>query len=90
MPRIAKITKDDIERNVKRVNISMSIQEFDNLALCAEFNKMNTGTYAASRLKIMSREESGRIRKSGYVPIAMRGENLFKAVSLKTKKKGKK
>jgi hypothetical protein len=90
LPRIAEVTKDDIEKNVKRVNICLSIREFDDLALCAEYNKMPTGTLAASWVKMRSSIESLQIRKSKYVPIAMRGENLFKAVSLKTKKKGKK
>ena len=85
MPKAPKVTRQDIERGGKRVNISLSIKEYDDLMLCAEYNNLMPGAIAASWLKMRVRDESAAIRRTKYVPIAQRGESLFET---STKKKG--
>ena len=86
MPKFPEVTRQDIERGGKRVNICLSIKEFDDLLLCAEFNGVVPGTIAASWLKMRIRDEAAAVRKSKDVPKAQRGESLFKP-SIKTKGK---
>src|SRR4030043_465345 len=43
--RKAKVSKNDIKADRKRINLCFSIREFDDLALAAEFEKMSVSNY---------------------------------------------
>jgi hypothetical protein len=77
------VSKDDIRIDRKRVNLCFSIKEFDNLALAAEFEKQSVSNYCYVLVMKDVATKAAAIRKSGYVPEAQRGENIFQ------KKKGK-
>lgn len=71
------VTKADLQAGKKRVNLTLSIPEFDDLFLVAEYNKINYTTLANSLVIKETRAEAAKIRKTDYVPIAQRGGNLF-------------
>ncbi len=82
MRRVPKVRKADIKVNRKRLNLCFTIKEFDELALCAEFEKMSVSAYCYT---ILMKDVSTKVRiinKSGYVPEAQRGENLLKESKL--------
>lgn len=61
----------------KRVNLTLSLMQFDDLFICAEFKNIPFTTLAQSWVIEKSREEAKKILKNGYIPIAQRDENLF-------------
>ena len=67
----------DIDAGRKRINLTLSIEEFNDLLIVAEKQKMEFTTLAGSWVRQRATEESARILKSGYIPIASRGNNLF-------------
>lgn len=86
MSRCGRVTKADTDRGTKRVSLQLTIKDYDQLSLCAEYNGIpNAGTMAVSYLRKIIREESARIEKSGYVPRAMRGGDIFKQKGGKSK-----
>lgn len=73
-----KVTKKDLIKGVKRVNITLSIQEFDLLNVVSEYNNIEHTTQAKSILmKEVIRESERIIKKEKYVPKAQRGEKLI-------------
>lgn len=84
------VGKKDIEAGNKRVNLTLSIPEFDDLFLVAEHQKISFTSLACSWVVQRSREEAARIRKSGYIPIAQRGGDLFEGKTAPKKKANKK
>lgn len=79
------ITKKDLENGMKRVNLTLSISEFDDLHLVSEYKKINFTTLACSYVVQAARDEAKRIRKEGYIPEAQRGGNLFDGKGKKRK-----
>lgn len=84
---MTRVTKRDLESGRKRVNMSLSIPEFDDLNLVAEYQKIDFTTLAHSWVTVRARDEAGKIRKTDYVPESQRGLNLFTPIA---KTKGKK
>jgi hypothetical protein len=83
-----RITKQDIEKDFKRVNLSLSIEDAENLFLVAEYNGNQKPTALASAwVKQRASIEAQAVRKTAYVPKAQRGGNLFENVKSKGKKK---
>jgi len=83
--RKAKVSKDDIKADRKRVNLCFTIKEFDDLALSAEFEKMSVSNYCYVLVMKDVATKAATIRKSGYIPESQRGENLFPEQSKKRK-----
>lgn len=77
MRRKARVNKNDIRAGRKRVNLCFSIKEFDDLALCSEFEKQSISNYCYVLIMKDTATKAAAIRKSGYIPEAQRGENLF-------------
>lgn len=71
------ITKKDLESGSKRVNMTLTIREFEELCLCAEYQKIEYTSLSHSWVVQRSRDESAKIRKSGYVPESQRGESFL-------------
>lgn len=69
-----KVSKGDIQKGYKRVNITLSIQEFDLLSICAEFDSIEHTTKAKSILmKEVNKEAKRIIEKEKYIPKSQRG-----------------
>lgn len=77
MIRKSKVSRDDIRSGRKRVNLCFSIKDFDDLALCSEFEKQSVSNYCYVLIMKDTTTKAAAIRKSGYIPEAQRGENLF-------------
>lgn len=75
--RRGTVTGKEIDSGKKRVNLTLSLSEYDDLHLTAEHQNITLTTLACSWVVQRAREEAGKIRKSGYVPKAQRGEDLF-------------
>lgn len=74
----SNIKKRDFETGMKRVNICLTLSEFDDLNLVAEYNGFSHNGSCARHIVITDlRKKVELIRKIGYVPKAQRGENLF-------------
>jgi hypothetical protein len=87
----AKVIKGDIERGFKRVNLSLSIEDMENLLLVSEFNgDVRPTALASSWVKKRAAIESSLILKGGYVPKASRGINMFEGVKNVKKRTAKK
>lgn len=80
-----KVKATDYNRGKKRVNVSMSIQDYEDLVLISLHRAIESpGTCAASILSQEVRFIAKDLRKIGFNP----GQsNLFNAVSIKTKGK---
>lgn len=78
MPENTKVTKKDIEKKTKRVNLTLTIEEFDSLNLIAEFRGIEH-TSAAKMLLIpeMQKEASRILKVEKYVPKAQRGMKIL-------------
>jgi len=72
-----KVTKKNIREGRKRVMLSFSISEYDDVALCADKAGLQIATLIQSRIKGAFRIEARNIRKGKYVPSWERGGNLF-------------
>lgn len=71
------VGRKELESGKKRVGLSLSIEQFDDLFIVAEFMNIPFTTLAQSWVIEKSRDEAKKILISGYIPIAQRGENLF-------------
>lgn len=71
------ISKKVIESGKKRINITLDISDFDDLLIVAEKQGMEFTTLAGSWVKQRARDEARAALKSGYVPKASRGDDLF-------------
>lgn len=72
-----KVTKNDIKRGIKRLNISLSIKDIDNLKIVSESQKLKPTTLAGSWVALRAKKEASELLKSGYMPKVSRGGNLF-------------
>jgi hypothetical protein len=74
MPAKKTVSKKDIEKRTKRVNLTLSIEEFDKLNLIAEFRGMEHTSIAKMMLIPEINKEATRILKvEKYVPKSQRG-----------------
>lgn len=73
-----KVSKADLNRGVKRVNLTLTIEEFDKLAVIAEF-KGTEHTTAAKTLLIpeINREAKRILVTEKYVPKNQRGLKIL-------------
>lgn len=78
------IRKVNIETERKRVNISFSLNEFNDLITVSEYRGVMPGTMAHSLLVQELRREATTLKKAGY----LRGQtNLFEKEKGKTVRK---
>lgn len=78
MPAAKKVTKKDIQKKTKRVNLTLSISDFDKLNLIAEFRGMEHTSIAKMLLIPEIDKEAKRIlEKEHYVPKSQRGIKLL-------------
>lgn len=78
MPAKKKVSKKDIQKRTKRVNLTLSIEEFDSLNLIAEFRGIEH-TSAAKMLLIpeITKEAERILKKEHYVPKSQRGLKIL-------------
>jgi len=73
-----KVTKSDLKKGVKRVNITLTIAQFDLLNIIAEFKGIEHTTAAKSILIPEIQKESKRILTvEKYTPKSQRGIKLL-------------
>jgi hypothetical protein len=73
-----KVTKSDLKKGVKRVNITLTISEFDKLVLIAEYKGIQATSVAKSLLMPELEKEAKRILVTEkYVPKNQRGLKLL-------------
>lgn len=73
-----KVTKKNIQQDKKRVNLTLSIEEFDLLNLIAEFRSAEHTSVAKTLLMPEVRKEAKRILNvEKYVPKSQRGLKLL-------------
>lgn len=69
-----KVTKADLKKGTKRVNITFTITEFDELSIYAEYKGLQATTAAKSLLLPELKKEIHKILKvEKYVPKVQRG-----------------
>jgi hypothetical protein len=74
----ANVVKKDIEKGFKRVNLSLPIEDMENLLLVAEYNgDVRPTALASSWVKKRAATEAYIILKGGYVPKAQSGFSIF-------------
>ena len=78
-----KINGRDINRGKKRINITLSLREFEDLLTVAEEQGLEFTSIAGSWVKQRARDECAKLLKKGYVPIAARGDDLFSKKKVK-------
>jgi hypothetical protein len=73
-----KVTKADLKKGVKRVNITLTISEFDKLGIIAEYKGIQATSVAKSLLMPELEKEAKRILVTEkYVPKNQRGLKLL-------------
>lgn len=73
-----KVTKADLKKGVKRVNITLTIAEFDKLGIIAEYKGIQATSVAKSLLMPELEKEAKRILVTEkYVPKNQRGLKLL-------------
>lgn len=73
-----KVTKADLKKGVKRVNITLTISEFDKLGIIAEYKGIQATSIAKSLLMPELEKEAKRILVTEkYVPKNQRGLKLL-------------
>lgn len=73
-----KVTKADLKKGTKRVNITFTISEFDELSIYAEYKGLQATTAAKSLLLPELKKEVHRILKvEKYVPKSQRGLKML-------------
>lgn len=77
MPARSKVSKKDLQKSTKRVNLTLSITEFDKLNLIAEFRGMEHTSIAKMLLIPEINKEAKRILTvEKYTPKSQRGIKL--------------
>ncbi len=80
-----KVKAGDYNRGKKRVNLSLDINDYEDLVLIANSKGIaQPGTVAIMILLQETRKQAAALRKAGYNPDQT---HLFNAVKLKTKGK---
>ena len=74
---MSRSKKSCYDTGKKRVNITLDLSDFDDLNIVSEYHGIPFTAQACSFVVQQSREEAKKIRKSGYVSKAQRGESLF-------------
>lgn len=82
---MSRSKKSCYDTGKKRVNITLDLSDFDDLKLVSEYHNIPFTVQACSFVVQSAREEAKKILKSGYIPKAQRGEDLF-SQSRKTKR----
>lgn len=70
-----KVTKEDLNRGYKRVNITLTIEEFDKLTIISEYKGIDHHTTAAKSLLIpeINKEAKRILVTEKYIPKTQRG-----------------
>jgi hypothetical protein len=78
MPARSKVSKKDLQKSTKRVNLTLSIEEFDKLNLIAEFRgKEHTSIAKMLLIPEINKEAKRILTVEKYVPKSQRGMKLL-------------
>lgn len=78
---------NDLMSNRKRVNLSLTMQEYDDLNLVAEHQHLSPTGLASSIVAQACADRARAVLKSGYIPAAQRNNLFSKSSELKRRKR---